>query len=604
MQNNFIYTIVLIIIGLFVISTIYHNYLETSSIEGFSTNTTRNRPSEAEMAEIEEREVMEIPNTMAELYHDPYEIDPTVPEIKMDQGSHAVPDKEEFDKVLHLNNTEEEGFKNEENVGIFTKFYNFLIGKKPVKEGFGFGGYPYGFQDITTHHTGPDGSVYAVTVRRPNPPHQQPAQPAHNRRGRRNRRHRRRRRNAGRWFWHHSAEMHNWRNAMNTWGHWYNMYHGHHGHKSWWTYENEQRNAKVRAKNKEIEAEMERKRRAAIVKKLTDKHTKTGDHIRTVKSALDDYKMVKQDENTKQKVITESGTRIYAGIGSRLVDEGKNNPKWETDLTGYHKVKVPTYTDQFEWTSGTKDATGYIARQKADRLRENKIAENIGTRNANWPTIEKDMNNLLKPYYEDNKVPETVKTDILAAYGMNSDPYTWTLTKHKNAATDKMYEIKKAKDAERTEQLIRLKNESVARRKAADAARQTALVEMAAVKQHAITMNEARKVEMEKLAKAMAKRAEVNNELVKDMTNTMDKRLLSNVSSQKDMLNWTSGPFPLQANATTLTIRDAANALETELRKTRATKDYLKDARMDNIREISLRARQNYDKKLYENAGV
>ena len=109
---------------------------------------------------------------------------------------------------------------------------------------------------------------------------------------------------------------------------------------------------------------------------------------------------------------------------------------------------------------------------------------------------------------------------------------------------------------------------------------------------------------MEKLAKAMAKRAEVNNELVKDMTNTMDKRLLSNVSSQKDMLNWTSGPFPIQANATTLTIRDAANALETELRKTRATKDYLKDARMDNIREISLRARQNYDKKLYANAGI
>ena len=140
MQNNFIYTIVLIIIGLFVISTIYHNYLETSSIEGFSTNTTRNRPSEAEMAEIEEREVMEIPNTMAELYHDPYEMDATVPEIKMDQGSHAVPDKEEFDKVLHLDNAEEEGFKNEENVGIFTKFYNFLIGKKPVKEGFGFGG--------------------------------------------------------------------------------------------------------------------------------------------------------------------------------------------------------------------------------------------------------------------------------------------------------------------------------------------------------------------------------------------------------------------------------------------------------------------------------
>jgi hypothetical protein len=187
---------------------------------------------------------------------------------------------------------------------------------------------------------------------------------------------------------------------------------------------------------------------------------------------------------------------------------------------------------------------------------------------------------------------------------MNSDPYTWTLTKHKNAATDKMYEIKKAKDAERTEQLIRLKNESIARRKAADAARQTALVEMAAVKQHAVTMNEARKVEMEKLAKAMAKRAEVNNELVKDMTNTMDKRLLSNVSSQKDMVNWTSGPFPLQANATTMTIRNAANALETELRKTRATKDYLKDARMDNIREISLRARQNYDKKLYENAGI
>ena len=391
---------------------------------------------------------------------------------------------------------------------------------------------------------------------------------------------------------------------MNTWGHWYNMYHGHHGQKSWWAYENEQRDAKVRAKNKEIEAEMERKRRAAIVKKLTDKHTKTGDHIKTVKSALDDYKMVKQDENTKQKVITESGTRIYAGIGSRLVDEGKNNPKWETDLTGYHKVKVPSYTDQFEWTSGTKDATAYIARQKADRLRENKIAENIGTRNANWPTIEKDMNNLLKPYYEDNKVPETVKADILAAYGMNSDPYTWTLTKHKNAATDKMYEIKKAKDAERTEQLIRLKNESIARRQAADAARQTALVEMAAVKQHAVNMNAARKVEMEKLAKAMAKRAEVNNELVKDMTNTMDKRLLSNVSSQKDMLNWTSGPFPIQANATTLTIRDAANALETELRKTRATKDYLKDARMDNIREISLRARQNYDKKLYANAGI
>lgn len=604
MQNNFIYTFVLISIGLVILTIIYYDYLESSpssdAIEGFQME---GRPSEAEMAEIEEREVLDIPNTMAEMYDDPYETADDIVGIKEDAtGGQVSILTDDIDDVLYLDNGVDEGFKNQENTSLFTKFFNWLSGKKVksnIKEGFNWGHYNPGYTTKNVSFIGADGASYTVQVQEPNAPAAQPSAPHHHRRGRRNRRHRRRRSRAGGWFYRsHNSAWQNYLNNYNQWAHNVNTYHGHRGGGNWRDRFANAKQAAINAKNKEIEAEMERKRRAAVVKKLTDKHEVTKKHIDTVKGKLKDYRNVKQDPDTLNKVVKEAGTRIYAAVDSRLVDEGKGNASWETDLTGYHRTKKPTYTDQFEWNSTSADPTLYIANQKAQRLRENKIAENIGTRNANWPTIESDMNNLLKPYYADNKVPAGVIAQITGAYGMASDPYTWTLTKHKNAATDKMYEIKKGKDQERTNTLIRLKNEAVARRKAADDARLSAQVEMNTVKQNAITMNKARKEEMEKLAKAMASRAKINNDLVKDMTNTMDKRHLSNVSSQKDMMEWEAAPFRLAFNATARNISDATRALNDELDKQRGTRSYLNDARMDNIREISLRARQNYDAKL------
>ena len=151
---------------------------------------------------------------------------------------------------------------------------------------------------------------------------------------------------------------------------------------------------------------------------------------------------------------------------------------------------------------------------------------------------------------------------------------------------------------EKTQELIKLKQEAAARQASAISARDQAEIEMNAKKALAIEMNKLRQAEAAEFAKQQAKRAEENNKLVKNMSGTMDKRLTAAATSQKLLKAYEQGPMRVAANATMADIRKSQQALQAELTKQRGTRQFLQDAKMENIREISLRARKNYDEKL------
>lgn len=591
-----IYTILLCFIGLFVLFIFYDNYLETTTEKEFIQKARENfsgaEPvSEAEQEAQEDIEEQEIPNDNSDQV------------LLAGEKTDAEHDAEDRDNILgsSLSQEVEEAFQNEadkQKVGLFQSVVNFFTGKKTI-EGFGFHAH-WGTHNTTHRFKGPDGKYHSVTVSKPNYPQihvpAHPSQPNWGRRRRRRHRHRRRRWRRWRRAWnnYHSG-VRTYHHHLRHYHHWSRLYHN----QGMSHYRQQIAHAQAQAESR-IRHEMEIARQKAVTDSLRKEWTKVGTDITNVKGKLDDYKGVKQSEENKNKVVKEAGTRLSASVGSRIVNQGHQNQAWESQLPSYWKTKVPSYFDQFNWSSNATASNQYIATQKQYRLRENKIAENTNTRNAHWPTVDAEMIKYLKPYYSDGKIPANVVGQVEAAYGKTDDPYYWTLDKYKNAAMNKIVALKAQKDNEKTQELIRLKQEAAARQASAISARDQAQIEMNAKKALAIEMNKARLAEAAEFAKQQAKRAEENNKLVKNMSGTMDKRLASASTSQKLLKEYEQGPMRIAANSTMATIRNSQQALNAELTKQRGTRQFLQDAKMENIREISLRARKNYDEKLNE----
>lgn len=579
-------TIILCFIGLIVFNIIYSNYLEKTCLENFETIDDA-----LEEEAREDLEELQVPT-------DPLYDEPTAEELA--SGQLNSEESKLKNQQFHLATAQSqdvavESFtnNNKKKNGFFTTFLSFFYTPKDKKEGFA---------DVTHTFTGPDGKDHSFTVDKPSFPSLggPPGHPGseyhavhYHRRGRRSRRHRNRRRN------NHRERKAAYYNRETAWRTYWDDY-----HLKMNTYNTGMStyNAKVirmqEVKEAEIRAAMEVARRSAITKEVKDKWTKVGGDITNVKGVLADYKTVKQSDDNRNKVIKEAGTRLTAAVGTRLVNQGQQNPAWETELSAYHRGKVPSYYDQFNWSADTTAPNQYIGTQKQYRLRENRIAENTNTRNAHWPTVDSEMNKLLKPYYSNGKIPSSILSQIEIAYGKQDDPYYWTLDKYKNRALDKIAHIKAGKDNEKTKELILLRQQAAARQASAISARDQAQIEMNAQKSLAVEMNKVRIAAAAEFAKAQAARSEQNNKLVKNMSGTMNKRLLTAASSQKALKEYEQGPMRIAANSTMLNIRGSQRALQQELQKQRGTRQFLQDAKMENIREISLRARQNYDEKL------
>ena len=590
-----IYTILLCFIGLFVLFIFYDNYLETTTEKEFLQIAKENfsgeehELSEAEQEAVYDLEDQEIPNDNSDSV--------LLPGEKTDE-EHDAEDRANI-LGMGLSQEVEEAFQNEadkQKVGLFQSVVNFFTGKKTIE---GFGWHPHWGQHTTTHRfKGPDGKMHSVQVAKPNFPQihvpAHPSPPGGGRSRRWRARHRRRRWRRWRRQWHHyHHSVANYHHHLRHYHHWVNLYHG----QAMSHYRQQVAHAQAQVEAR-IRHEMELARQKAVTDSLRKEWSKVGDDITNVKGKLDDYKGVKQSDENKNKVIKEAGTRLSASVGSRIVDQGHQNQAWESQLPAYWKTKVPSYFDQFNWSSNATASNQYIATQKQYRLRENRIAENTNTRNAHWPTVNEEMIKYLKPYYSDGKIPNNIVAQVEAAYGKTDDPYYWTLDKYKNAAMNKIVELKAQKDNEKTQELIKLKQEAAARQASAISARDQAEIEMNAKKALAIEMNKLRQAEAAEFAKQQAKRAEENNKLVKNMSGTMDKRLTAAATSQKLLKAYEQGPMRVAANATMADIRKSQQALQAELTKQRGTRQFLQDAKMENIREISLRARKNYDEKL------
>ena len=591
-----IYTILLCFIGLFVLFIFYDNYLETTTEKEFLQKARENFSGEenlniAEEEAKEDLEEQEVPNDNSDLI--------VLPGEKTD-AEHDAEDKENI-LGASLSQEVEETFQNEQEsekaVGLFQSIVNFFTGKKTI-EGFSWNAGHWGTHNTTHRFKGPDGKWHNVTVQKPNFPRVHvpayPARPGGRRRWRRRHRHRRRRWRRWRRAWHHyHHHVRNYHHHLRHYNNWARHYH----HAGMDYYRRNIAHAQQQ-REKQIRHEMEIARQKAVTNTLRKEWTKVGQDITNVKGKLNDYKGVKQSDENKNKVIKEAGTRMAASVGSRLVKQGNQNQAWESQLPSYWKTKVPSYFDQFNWSSNSSAANQYIATQKQYRLRENRIAENTNTRNAHWPTVNDEMMKFLKPYYSDGKIPANVVAQVEAAYGKSDDPYYWTLDKYKAAAMNKIVALKAGKDNEKTQELIKLKQQAEARQIAAISARDQAQIEMNAKKALAIEMNKARAAEAAEFAKQQAKRTEENNKLVKNMSGTMGNRLVNATTSKKLLDEYKNNKMIMDANDTTFDIRKSQNALNAELTKQRGTRQFLQDAKMENIREISLRARKNYDQKL------
>ena len=588
-----IYTIILSFIGLFILYVFYDNYLETSAEKELfqkGKENFENIVSDAEQEAQEDIEEQEIPNDNS---------DQILLAGELGDAAEEAADREDL-LGGNLSQDVEETFQNEkkeESVGLFQSIFNFFSGKKTI-EGFAWANH-WGTHNVNHTFTGPDGKQHTVTVEKPNFPRISiPGHPTIDGHRRRRRRWRHRRRRWRRWRHRkrvYDAQMRHYHNMVNHYNHW--AHHWHHGgmdlYRANLKYAQEQ-------KEKAIRHEMEIARQKAVTDSLRKEWTKVGTDITNVKGTLADYKNVKQSDENKNKVIKESGTRLAASVGTRLVKEANQNAAWESQLPSYWKNKVPSYHDSFNWSSNATASNQYIATQKQYRLRENRIAENTNTRNAHWPTVNDEMIKLLKPYYSDGKIPMGIQAQVETAYGKTADAYYWTLDSYKNAALNKIAELKAGKDNEKTQELIKLRQEAAAKQQAAVNARDQAQIEMNAKKAMAVEMNKARIAAAAEFAKQQAQRTAENNKLVTNMSGTMDTRLANAATSQKLLNEYKNGPMIIDANSTIMDIRKSQQALQQELTKQRGTRQFLQDAKMENIREISLRARKNYDAKLNE----
>ena len=357
-----------------------------------------------------------------------------------------------------------------------------------------------------------------------------------------------------------------------------------------------------------------------------------------IEGPLEDYIKVPQTSSMRSTAIDIAKDKFDAhylmGISTDRNDLDYDGQVWKQTIRDkYGALKITdgeldklfeakdatTWDNLIKWNQNIKNSKNFLETEKERVEGENQsIKDNYSTRDSKWTNTIQPRAEDLGVFFADGKLPDAHLTEVYNAFGMNladSDSANTNITASRNllnwdsvartkSANDKINSIRDHQIALRIKQINDLKRAANAAQLNAEDAKNKSEQEIRQSKDDAIALNKLFQEQVAALNASIAKAKTLNDQKIAAMTKTMEdmsgpqlaiNAALSGGAGQDGLTDF----YTQQNKGKSDKILGQLNStLGGMLVTNQRTTDFIKDAKMDNIRRISMESRNAYENAL------